>query len=678
MKKNNAAEYTYHPKRDPFNMIGPDGKRQFTLSKLCAIMDEPVPEKFKSISDDVQNNVIMRVREHYDDGFYVFLSDKATVPLYWARIFCNRGARVIFIEKGVYDGLGEDRDNYPFFPMDNMYEKCGKVFNYIKSLVDVKTVAVTGTCGKTTTMLMINQVLSKHFNVCINVRNNNSYLATANRIVKEITPDTEVYVQETGASSPGSVRKAALMLKPDIGIILNVFNHHINLYKTFETLFKDKTSYDDCISDDGFLIVNYDDNNLAKHSFKHKVISIGIDTDKDVDYRGINIQQNNQFLEFDVLQKTGLKTHIKVSLLGTHNVYNVLAAFALGVSMNLKEDVVARDLSGYKSRGIRQNYMTISGYRLLIDSYNLCEDSLKANLKTLREFKLEKGAKKIAVITAENKLGDNTEQVTYNVGKSLDLDGIDHVICVGKADESIEVMNYYGHARALCDGIRATGYKNAELITDPIDAVECIKKLISKGDMIMFKGVLYNDITPIMDIVFGTSFSMDYPYYVTRAKKIEDNNFCARKFEVFDALDITNIKLEDVSRVDIPNSICGVPVYRVSRGVFKDNDKIKSINLGESLVNVPSYAFRGCTNLEKMTMGDSVRVIGDHAFDGCANLKSIVIGKNVSHIGLKAFANCPKLKKIVMIGNPEYVGKKAFPQKKISLFKKILRKIKIK
>ena len=77
-------------------------------------------------------------------------------------------------------------------------------------------------------------------------------------------------------------------------------------------------------------------------------------------------------------------------------------------------------------------------------------------------------------------------------------------------------------------------------------------------------------------------------------------------------------------------------------------------------------------------MGDSVRVIGDHAFDGCANLKSIVIGKNVSHIGLKAFANCPKLKKIVMIGNPEYVGKKAFPQKKISLFKKILRKIKIK
>lgn len=102
----------------------------------------------------------------------------------------------------------------------------------------------------------------------------------------------------------------------------------------------------------------------------------------------------------------------------------------------------------------------------------------------------------------------------------------------------------------------------------------------------------------------------------------------------------------------LPGLIDGGHTYKIGRNVFKENKKIISVVIPESVTAIGDFAFSNCQNLTSVVIGENVSTIEEHAFFYCSSLTSVVIGENVSTIGVYAFDECSKLIS-VEFKNPE-------------------------
>ncbi|MEG1726027.1 MAG: Mur ligase family protein, partial [Anaerovoracaceae bacterium] len=581
---------------DKFHIIE-DGKRKITLDKICKIMKIPFPEGFEEIRHEAIENVTTNKKILPEGCVLMALDEQMNIQI-WEEDARNKHVRAIFVDEEKYRKKTAIQVDLPFITVPNLNEKAGRFFSYIKELYGVKTIAITGTVGKTTTNKLLSGIISTTYKTYASRGNLNSYKAVSNHIMEELTEDIEVFIQEVGAGNIDYVKKASAMLKVDGFILLNVKNHHINKYKTYENLFADKISLQDYMKKGGVIVANFDDEGIANNKFRRKVISFGVKTDKKVDYRAINIVQNNQNLEFDVVYKRK-STHISLQIFGEHNVYNILPAFAMAKCLGIKEEDILKGLKKYKSHGIRQNFQTIGEYKLLLDCYNCCDASLRADIDTVNNFKVEEGKKKVVILGAENKLGKQAYDMCFELGASIDCKGMDCVICVGPEDETFQNLEHVGHGRALADGIKSTGHQNVIYVNNDADLEEAIRRNVEPGDLVLFKGVVYLNIVPIIDKIFGTAYSLDDTYFEKRGTLVESHDFKARSVETLNALDLYEVKNLETKDVVIPDEIQGYPVHRITKRLFKDRENIETLDLGNTVENIGMGAFRGCTKLKK-------------------------------------------------------------------------------
>ncbi len=93
---------------------------------------------------------------------------------------------------------------------------------------------------------------------------------------------------------------------------------------------------------------------------------------------------------------------------------------------------------------------------------------------------------------------------------------------------------------------------------------------------------------------------------------------------------------------------------------WKDKQKLKEVELTDSVTNITSYAFSGCIGLTSVTVPNSVTNIGDFAFSGCNGLTSIIMPESITSIGNSAFYNCSSLIDIKIPNSVAKIGDSAF------------------
>ena len=97
-----------------------------------------------------------------------------------------------------------------------------------------------------------------------------------------------------------------------------------------------------------------------------------------------------------------------------------------------------------------------------------------------------------------------------------------------------------------------------------------------------------------------------------------------------------------------------------SLSVFSDCINLKTVNVGNKVTYIPSYAFSGCTGLTSITIPESVTSIDSGAFSGCTGLTSITIPESVTNIGGYAFRGCAGLTSITIPNDVKSIGSYAF------------------
>ncbi len=623
-----------------------NGEMQITLRKMCDIMGIKLPREFKEVADNVCNDIVLMDNDVKEGSIYIILHDKTHSLLETSmKKAAAKGASAIFVGKKEFKTCGLNSKDYPCIFMGDKLNEVGAFFNHIKSYYGPKTISITGTVGKTTTNKLFTELVKPTYKTYNSKGNLNSFMSTASHILKKLNKGTEMYVQEMGAGVPGWVRKNARMLMPDGVIILNVQPHHLNTYKTIECLFEDKTSPDDYLTADGIVVANYDDDLLANHSFKHRVVSFGINTDREVDYRATNIVQNKEKLEFDIICKTGESEHIVIDILGEHNAYNATASYAMARELGIESNELKKRFRNYRSEGIRQNFVNIGGNYVYVDCYNACESSILSTVKAMEGFQVDDGKKKIGILGGENKLGKTAEEVHYRIGEQLKDADVTELVLYGTDQTDAASIDRYGDAYSMKRGLNDNGFHKATVVTSVDEVYNYLKPRVELGDLIFFKGVMWLDMSMVIDKLYGTSFTYTTSYYRDNSKPIKEGIYRGHIHKDFGECELLSVT-EDIQILDIPDSIKEYPLYRIRQKAFEDNKTITAVNFGTSLKNIGERAFSKCDKIKTIEIPGCVKVIEEKAFRKCTSLEAVTINHGVTHIGRNVFDGCSVLKKV--------------------------------
>lgn len=633
-----------------------------TLRTLCAALGIAVPAKFEAIADDVQKLALRSNRVKPDDVYLVLRSAKDFYTSELANQYqeaIERGAKLVIMGRDEFEGLGLNEAEHPVILTDNHNKRIFRLYSIIRRQHKSKVVMLTGSVGKTTTKDLCYTVAKSEFKTYANANNTNTPHQIALHLLYDRDDSNDVFIHEAGAGYFGSVRLSASMLQPDILVLTNVYNHHLQVFKTYEKLFAEKVSGDDYLSEDGVIITNFDDENIRKHTFKHKVKSFSINY-PDADYRALNIKQHQEKLSFDVYEKeTGKTIHLSVNILGEHNVYNILTAFVLGKALGMSDEAAIDALLEYRATGVRQNLAHIGGVHLLLDCYNVAEESIIAMLSAGENFELDGKGRRIALIGGENKLGANVKSRSYAFGAELAKLNIDRYLFCCTKDRSTKALNHFGDAQSIRDGFKEVSDIPCRLATNIEEMTTFLKERVKRNDLVMVKGIYYLQMPIAVDKAFGTSFSFDLSHNKASMKTIRDGDYTAKLIPDFGELELFAAPVVD-GVVEIPNAIKDYPVFRIHSGCFRDQEEITTVNLSESVQNIGEEAFAGCTKLDTLTVPGNVKVVESRAFNGCTELTRVALKPGVTHIGYKAFADCKNLERVRIPGSVGMIEDKAF------------------
>lgn len=642
LRKRPAIEDSkYRADRDPVNVWNGE-KFVFTLRKISSIVkDFPIPpafeDKMDTPIDDLTHGALSAVS--VPNPFRVIFltvydSKRYSEYVQYAKEGCILVSNVQFKDA--------DGTEIPIIYMDSIwsvrlaYDALG---HYIKNVFPMPTIGVTGSIGKTTTVLFMQYIFAEHYKVFVTGRNRNVANEIVHRMITNYGPDYEFHIQETGGGSPKLVERSARILDADAFCITNIYPHHLDKYGDLEGVLEDKSSYDRLAKPGVFCVVNWDDDMLRNFNYRSRPVSCGIQH-TEADYVATDIRQNGAVLEMNIIHNKET-VPIRIHIPGLHNAYNALFAFAMAKEWGLTNEEIQNGFLKYTSGPIRQSLREVSGRFLYIDCFNVSADSIKSCLHTLDGIEIPEKNRRIAVLGGENALGDQVYSVNFEIGLQLAQYHADEFIFVGKGkDASAEDLNYYGHAHALYEGaMYAIKDRKVSYYDNLADAAEKLARETKPGDAILFKGIFRLPFFSIIDRAFGTSYTIYNPNFKGIAFK--ENGFLLNYYAEFDGCNILR-RLRTETEIKIPTLVNDYPIFRIGRGVFADDTTIKTIDFGRTLRNIGKEAFRNCTGLHSLDVPANVIHIESEAFEGCKNLRKIVL-RGVEHIEAGAFRGCTSL-----------------------------------
>ena len=387
----------------------------------------------------------------------------------------EKGASAILIHRDDADFLPELFPQVAVIKVADTLRALQDLAAFQRSRFNIPVVAVTGSNGKTTTKDMIALVLSEKYKVLKTQGNLNNEIGLPLTLLG-LEDDHEVAVVEMGMNHLGEIHRLAEIAKPNIGIITNIGVSHIQNLGTRENILKAKMEIFDFFTSEDNAILNGDDEYLSKITGELPFQIKYYGTKDIAGIRAENISLlGEQGISYDL--KIGDKMYpIEISIPGKHNVYNSLAAAAVGNLMGIGLPDIAKSLKSYRSGDMRLNIFSIdNNIKVIDDVYNASPDSMKAAIEILKD--LGEG-RKIAILGDMLELGDYSQKAHTEVGETVAHKGIDILITVGKESKFIGA------------GARNCAMDNQSIIHLECnkDVIEYLDTFIEQGDKILVKG----------------------------------------------------------------------------------------------------------------------------------------------------------------------------------------------
>ena len=345
-----------------------------------------------------------------------------------------KGAAAVLSEQQLEDPAG------PYILVESTTKALRDLAEYYRKSLDIKVVGITGSVGKTSTKEMIASVLSEKYRVLKTEGNYNNEIGLPLTIFK-IRAEHEVAVLEMGISEFGEMHRLATMANPDICVITNIGLCHLENLKTRDGILKAKTESFAHLKKDGIAILNGDDDKLSTIRQVGDQEPVFYGMEEKMEYRE-DAKKSVYATGVENLGLYGMQARIhtpegerdvRIPIPGEHNVYNALAATAVGLSLGLSLDQISSGILKAKTIGGRTNLLNTGSMTVIDDCYNANPVSMKASIDVLATAE----GRKIAVLGDMGELGENEKKLHYEVGEYLAKKEINVLFCAGELSEEI-------------------------------------------------------------------------------------------------------------------------------------------------------------------------------------------------------------------------------------------------
>lgn len=262
-------------------------------------------------------------------------------------------------------------------------------------------VQVTGTNGKTTTKELVSAVLGERFNVLFTQGNFNNHIGVPKTLLR-LKKEHDIAVIETGANHPGEIALLSRIVDADCGLITNVGKAHLEGFGSFEGVVRTKGELYDFLreKEGAFVFLHGDNQNLTEIAKGLKTVTYG-EPGKGYDVEG-EVISCTPFLNMRWRVAGGEWQNVQTHLIGSYNVYNALAAAAVGTHFGVAPSEVSHALGKYEPTNNRSELKKTAHNTLIIDAYNANPTSMKA---ALDNFRLISHPRKIAILGEMRELG---------------------------------------------------------------------------------------------------------------------------------------------------------------------------------------------------------------------------------------------------------------------------------
>ena len=490
--------------------------RNMTLNKIAEAVDGVLymPGKQDTVDADATEaaGVVLDSRKVGKD--YIFIAtrgERVDGHSFIDQVY-DAGAMGVICEKAPENPKGA------FIIVKDSFQALKDVAEYYRRQLDIRVVGITGSVGKTSTKEFVASVLSKGFRVAKTQGNYNNEVGLPLTVL-QIREDCEIAVLEMGISDFGEMHRLSRIAKPDVCLITNIGQCHLENLGSRDGILKAKTEIFGFMREGGRVCLNGDDDKLVTIREVRGSVPVYFGSGENsavyadhYENRGL-MGSRAQIHIRKGLMKDGTETDfvVEIPLPGEHMLYNALAATTVGVLFGLSAQQIQSGIRDVEAVGGRSHVIRTGRLTLIDDCYNANPVSMKAAIDLLHmtdvsevagvpgtanapekidashmtdvsemvveQVRHHKNMRKVAILGDMFELGTDEAALHREVGAYAADKAIDVIICVG------------GLCRHMYDGVQSVKnpsvksyyYENKEKLFAEIE------EIIHDGDIVLVK-----------------------------------------------------------------------------------------------------------------------------------------------------------------------------------------------
>ena len=353
---------------------------------------------------------------------------------------------------------------------------------YRKKLA-VKIVGITGSVGKTSTKEFIAGVLAEKYQVLKTEGNFNNEIGVPLTLLR-IRPEHEVAVVEMGISDFGEMHRLSKMARPDICVMTNIGQSHLNNLKDRDGILRAKSEIFDFMAENGEICLNGEDDKLAglkeiKGHIPH-FFGLGNHPGEEAsvtDIIGNGLEGSDAVLLMKRREGEPVRQPVHIPLPGRHMALNAAAAACVAGLLDLSAGEIAAGIEKVGLMAGRTNVLRLPRYTLIDDCYNANPASVKAAIDLLAQA----DTIKVAILGDMLNLGENSHRYHQEAGSHAAALGIEHILCVGEESRHM----FWAAANNAEETTKISHYPDTETLLRSL-ASDC-GELVPEGSTVLIK-----------------------------------------------------------------------------------------------------------------------------------------------------------------------------------------------
>lgn len=372
--------------------------------------------------------------------------------------------------------------NIPQIIVTDTLKGLGQLARAWRRQFNIPIIALTGSCGKTTTKEMIASILRERGSTLATEVNLNNAIGVPLTLLK-LRPEHRYAVIEMGTNAPGEIAYSASIAEPSVALITNILEHHLDKLKSIDNISNEKSDIFSYLNHEGIAIINL--NEPFAQSWKNKIntehrVTFGLKTDANV-YAEHN-HCDLEHCEFDIVTPIG-KQAVYIPQGGKHLTINALAATACTLAVGATLENIAQGFAKLKAVAGRFRRLQLATDTILIDdTQNASFKSIENGIDMLRDYH----GKKIVILSNMAEMGTDANLYHEKLGQLLKNSNLDTIFLYG--DKKL-----LAHTLKICT--------QAKYFDDKQELAKALLPLCQKDTLLLVKGSRGNKMEEINEIL---------------------------------------------------------------------------------------------------------------------------------------------------------------------------------